>query len=411
MDYLHYTRNGPARAFLLTFLALCCLPAFAQEPPVTEAERNPAQVLLFHQHAEDYKGGKQVAVTVYISALQWDGLNAMGLYETVPEGWTYAGARAIAGTMPGVTPKSGDTGVLQFLWIEQSTAPITFQYLLNVPPRESGTRYFSGQVEYRLGEGALTSNVDFSQLTGVADALPVITLRGESSVTLSLNGTFSDPGASATDVEDGDLSAQIEVAGTVDTATPGDYALVYGVLDSVGNRAAPVTRQVTVSENSAEPGSPTPGGEQPDTPGTIALDGPTRGPGMPRMASNVPEGTAKFPPITIPDVTLHKNGENVGLPLKPGGAGEAGSDGEASTAKESAADHAFRVTQATDRARSAEENGIDAAPGPPGGAEDATAAAQSPVVLLGVALLMGAALMVLWRQSRHPARRARLPKT
>lgn len=403
-------RTGPARVGLfLAIVTMCHLAALAQETPVTEAERNPAQVLLFHQHPEDYKGGKQVAVTVYISALQWDGLNAMGLYETVPEGWTYAGARAVAGTMPGVTPKSGDTGVLQFLWIEQSTAPITFQYMLNVPPRENGTRYFSGQVEYRLGEGALTSNVAFSQLTGVADALPVITLRGESNVTLSLNGTFSDPGASATDVEDGDLSAKIEVAGTVDTATPGSYTLVYGVLDSVGNRAAPVTRQVTVSENPAEPGNPTPGGEQPDTPGTIALDGPTRGPGLPRMASNAQEGKAKFPPITIPNVNLHANGENVDLPLKPGDAGEAGSgsDGETPTAKESAADRAFRVAHRNGRALQV-ESGVDAAPGPP---EDSPAALQSAIVLTGVALLMGAALTVLWRQSRHPARRARSPKT
>lgn len=393
---------------LFAFATPCPVPA--QEAPATEAERNPAQVLLFHQHPEDYKGGKQVAVTVYISALQWDGLSAMGLYETVPEGWTYAGARAITGTMPGVTPKNDDTGVLQFLWIEQSTAPITFQYVLNVPSRENGTRYFSGQVEYRLGEGALTSNVAFSQLTGVADALPVITLRGEPSVTLSLNGTFLDPGASATDAEDGDLSAQIEVAGTVDTATPGSYSLVYGVLDSVGNRATPVTRLVTVTETPSEPGNPAPGGEQPDRPGGIALDAPAGGAEAPRMSGNAPESAAKFPPIAIPDVKLPRNGETVDLPLKAGHLDEAESDSHVSAAEESAADRAFRVAQATERARREEENSVGAAPGAPDDAEDAPDAVQSPLVLLGVALLMGAALIVLWHQSRHPARRARLPK-
>lgn len=404
-------RTGPARVGLfLAIVTMCRLAALAQETPVTEAERNPAQVLLFHQHPEDYRGGKQVAVTVYISALQWDGLNAMGLYETVPEGWTYAGARAIGGTMPGVTPKNGDTGVLQFLWIEQSTAPITFQYVLNVPPRENGTRYFSGQVEYRLGEGALTSNVAFSQLSGVADALPVISLRGEPSVTLSLNGTFSDPGASATDVEDGDLSAQIEVAGTVDTATPGNYTLVYGVVDSVGNQAVPVMRQVNVSENPTEPVNPTPGGERPDTPGGIAVDGASPVPKAPRKPQEASAGAPNVPWITIPDVNLNKkNRIEVDLPQRPGEASESDPGGEAgAVATETASERAFRVAQAAAGIQQGEGEYLHAAPGPP---EDAPAAAQSPVVLLGVALLMGAALAVLWRQSRHPARRARLPKT
>jgi hypothetical protein len=406
-------RNGHARiALFLAFATLCRLAAPAQETPVTEAQRNPAQVLLFHQHSEDYKGGKQVAVTVYISALEWDGLTAMGLYETVPEGWTFAGARAIGGTMPGVTPKNGDSGVLQFLWIQQSTAPITFQYVLNVPPRESGTRYFSGQVEYRHGEGALTSNVAFSQLNGVADALPVITLQGESSVDLPLNGNFNDPGASASDTEDGDLSSQIQVAGAVDTATPGNYTLVYGVVDSAGNQAVPVMRQVNVSENPTEPVNPTPGGENPNAPGGIAVDGTSPMSNSARKPKETTADKPNVPRITIPNVNLNnKNGQVLDLPLQSGESSETGVGGESgASATETDSDRAFRMAQEAVLLQQREGGDLHAAPGLPDSAEASRAGAQSPGVLLGVALLMGVALIALWRNARNPARRTPRPK-
>lgn len=401
-------RTGPAHFGLcLIVAALARLAASAQESPVTEAQRNPAQVLLYHQHAEDYKGGKQVAVTVYITALEWGGLTAMGLYETVPEGWTYAGARAIGGTMPGVTPKNGDSGVLQFLWIEQSTAPITFQYVLNVPPRESGTRYFSGQVEYRQGEGALTSNVALSQLNGVADALPVITLQGESNMSLPLNGIFNDPGASASDAEDGDLSGQIQVVGAVDTATPGNYTLIYGVVDSAGNQAVPVSRLVRVSENPTEPVDPLPGGENPNPPGGIAVDATSPMPALAQKARGPATGIPNIPPITVPNIDLStRNGKLLDLPRLSEDTSEDPPESEAGEAvTETESERAFRLAQAAGGLQGGKDGHIDAAPGLADADEATRAGAQSPVVLVAVTLLMGVALIVLWRNARNPARR------
>lgn len=386
----------------------CCVSARAQESAPTDAQRNPAQVILFHQHAEDYKGGRQLAVTVYVSAFQWDGLTAMGLYETVPEGWTFGGVRAITGTMPGVTPGNGDTGVLQFLWIEQSTAPITFQYVLNIPPRDSGTRFLSGQVEYRQGEGALTSNVAFSQMTGVADALPVIALRGNSGLKISLNDTFNDPGATASDTEDGDLSNRIEVAGTVDTGEPGTYALSYGVVDSVGNRAVPVTRQVTVSESPSEPGGTTPDGEKPGQGGGIGTGTGAAQSRPGRMAKNSPESGGDFPPIAIPDITLRETAGDYPLPLKTGDSNGEVPDTEAVSGEGPGGNGAFRAARAAEGAGAANRSDPNAAPGAAGPLEDrptGAAVTQSPLVLIGVALLMGVALIALWRQSRRPGRR------
>ena len=74
---------------------------------------------------------------------------------------------------------------------------------------------------------------------------PVITLNGEAAIRLTVGDKWNDPGASATDETDGDLSDVIVVAGSVDTATAGLYTLAYGVEDTAGNRAE-VSRVVSV---------------------------------------------------------------------------------------------------------------------------------------------------------------------
>ena len=48
---------------------------------------------------------------------------------------------------------------------------------------------------------------------------PVITLNGDSVVELYLNSQYDDPGATAFDAEDGDLSDSIVVTGTYDSST------------------------------------------------------------------------------------------------------------------------------------------------------------------------------------------------
>jgi len=79
---------------------------------------------------------------------------------------------------------------------------------------------------------------------------PVITLAGGESVDLEVGDTWIEPGASASDAEDGDISAAIVVGGdVVDTSTPGAYLLTYDVTDSGGVAAAPVVRTVNVATN------------------------------------------------------------------------------------------------------------------------------------------------------------------
>ena len=74
---------------------------------------------------------------------------------------------------------------------------------------------------------------------------PVITLTGSSTININLGATFTNPGATATDDVDGNITSSITAAGSVDTSTAGTYTIVYSVLDTAGNSAS-VTRTVII---------------------------------------------------------------------------------------------------------------------------------------------------------------------
>lgn len=76
-------------------------------------------------------------------------------------------------------------------------------------------------------------------------APPVITLNGDATVTLSVGDTFVDPGATASDGQDGNLTSRIKVTSNVDTSQPGTYLMTYSVTDSRGLTAS-VDRHVVV---------------------------------------------------------------------------------------------------------------------------------------------------------------------
>jgi hypothetical protein len=78
-------------------------------------------------------------------------------------------------------------------------------------------------------------------------AAPVITLEGDAEMTLTVGDDFTDPGFTATDAEDGDLTDDVVVTGTVDTETAGTYTITYTVEDSDENETT-ATRTVIVEE-------------------------------------------------------------------------------------------------------------------------------------------------------------------
>ena len=80
---------------------------------------------------------------------------------------------------------------------------------------------------------------------------PVITLKGESPITLEAGNSFTDPGAKVTDAVDSERT--ITGTGTVDPKKVGTYTLTYNASDAAGNAATAVTRTVTVSKDKTPP--------------------------------------------------------------------------------------------------------------------------------------------------------------
>lgn len=81
---------------------------------------------------------------------------------------------------------------------------------------------------------------------------PIIALNGDNPMTVNVGEEYIDPGATAIDNTDGDLTEQIEISGQVDTSTPGEYTITYKVSDSFGNEAS-ATRTIIVEEVKEEP--------------------------------------------------------------------------------------------------------------------------------------------------------------
>ena len=76
---------------------------------------------------------------------------------------------------------------------------------------------------------------------------PELVLEGDTEITMTQGAAYEEPGFSATDNCDGDISDQVEVSGFVDIYVPGTYTLEYFVSDQYGNTAT-ATRTVKVEE-------------------------------------------------------------------------------------------------------------------------------------------------------------------
>lgn len=86
-------------------------------------------------------------------------------------------------------------------------------------------------------------------LVGPQNAQPQITLSGDSSLSLQAGETYVEPGFSAVDAEDGNITAQVTVIpATVDTTEAGEITITYSVVDSSGARAT-ASRAIVIKGN------------------------------------------------------------------------------------------------------------------------------------------------------------------
>jgi fibro-slime domain-containing protein len=106
-------------------------------------------------------------------------------------------------------------------------------------------------MNFRFNDSSLVIK-PYSNVCFPINTPPTITLVGDNPITINVNSNFTDPGATAYDLEDGDLTSQIVVIGTVSTTTVGTYTLTYTVTDSQGLSAS-TTRQVIVKSQTTPP--------------------------------------------------------------------------------------------------------------------------------------------------------------
>ena len=100
---------------------------------------------------------------------------------------------------------------------------------------------------YNVSDSSGNAAVEVTRTVNVVDTtIPVITRLGVSPVSVALNDTYVDAGATAVDAFEGDITADMVTVNPVNTAVVGTYVVTYNVADAVGNAAVEVTRTVDV---------------------------------------------------------------------------------------------------------------------------------------------------------------------
>ncbi len=97
-----------------------------------------------------------------------------------------------------------------------------------------------------------SNDLDFSDIADTTR--PVITLLGKNPDSLLLNGSYVDPGFTANDNIDGDLTSSVTFTSFVDSSKVNTYGILYSVKDKAGNtgsavRSVVVYLPVGVNEN------------------------------------------------------------------------------------------------------------------------------------------------------------------
>jgi len=104
---------------------------------------------------------------------------------------------------------------------------------------------------------------------------PVLTLNGANPMDVTVGTPYVEPGATAIDNVDGNITNRIVIGGFVNANILGTYTVTYNVSDTAGNAAPQMTRTVNVVPASSNPPAPTSGGggNTNHTPPTIVIIG------------------------------------------------------------------------------------------------------------------------------------------
>lgn len=118
--------------------------------------------------------------------------------------------------------------------------------------RQSAIDYGTAGWDAETGYGYLDFFEIYNTAVSLADqapaadtAAPVITLQGDLAVELPFGSIYLEPGYTAIDNIDGDITDRVKTVGTINTGVAGSYILSYSVTDAAGNTGY-ASRTVTV---------------------------------------------------------------------------------------------------------------------------------------------------------------------
>ena len=114
---------------------------------------------------------------------------------------------------------------------------------IDLTAQRAGTHRIGIRMKNSAGQWGLPayrSMRAFSLFGGEDTTAPVITLSGGSSMSIPFGSVYSEPGYSASDDIDGDVSNYVVIDGTVDTQNPGEQQITYRITDMAGNLATSI---------------------------------------------------------------------------------------------------------------------------------------------------------------------------
>ena len=101
----------------------------------------------------------------------------------------------------------------------------------NIDTKKIGNYY----VDYSLKIGGKTLHVR-RNVKVIDDINPVIKLKGEQIIKMSINKQYIEPGYTAIDEYDGDITDKVQITGEIDAENYGEYVLTYKATDNSNNQ-------------------------------------------------------------------------------------------------------------------------------------------------------------------------------
>ena len=160
----------------------------------------------------------------------------------------------IAGITPAavvtVTPSNGQISVNGGAW---SSSPASATLGTTVDFRVMSSSSYSTTVVGTLTINSVSDTYSVTTRAAPDTTAPVVTLLGSNPLNLDYGEVYVEPGYTAVDAVDGDVTADVNVTGSVNSSVAGTYALAYSVSDTAGNigsaiRTVIVAPQVVIDE-------------------------------------------------------------------------------------------------------------------------------------------------------------------